>query len=78
MVKETQCRRCRFDPWVGTGNGEGNSHSSVLAWRIPWTEEPGVLLSMGLQEESDRIYQLNNNLRVAVGCLVFLYLVVCN
>ena len=25
------------------------SHSSVLAWRIPWTEEPGVLQSMGLQ-----------------------------
>ena len=24
-------------------------HSSVLAWRIPWTEEPGELLSMGLQ-----------------------------
>ena len=22
-------------------------HSSVLAWRIPWTEEPGGLLSMG-------------------------------
>ena len=24
------------------------AHSSVLAWRIPWTEEPGGLLSMGL------------------------------
>ena len=24
--------------------------SSILAWRIPWTEEPGRLLSMGLQE----------------------------
>ena len=23
--------------------------SSILAWRIPWTEEPGVLQSMGLQ-----------------------------
>ena len=23
------------------------THSSILAWRIPWTEEPGVLLSMG-------------------------------
>ena len=22
-------------------------HSSILAWRIPWTEEPGGLLSMG-------------------------------
>ena len=25
-------------------------HSSVLAWKIPWTEEPGGLPSMGLQE----------------------------
>ena len=24
-------------------------HSSILAWRILWTEEPGRLLSMGLQ-----------------------------
>jgi len=25
------------------------AHSSILAWRIPWTEEPGRLQSMGLQ-----------------------------
>ena len=25
------------------------THSSVLAWRIPWAEEPGGLHSMGLQ-----------------------------
>ena len=25
------------------------THSSVLAWRIPWTEEPGGLQFMGLQ-----------------------------
>ena len=25
------------------------THSSVLAWRIPWTEGPGVLWSMGFQ-----------------------------
>ena len=25
------------------------AHSSILAWRIPWTEEPGSLQSMGLQ-----------------------------
>ena len=25
------------------------THSSILAWRIPWTEEPGRLLSMGSQ-----------------------------
>ena len=26
------------------------THSSVLAWRIPWTEEPGGLQSMGLHK----------------------------
>ena len=25
------------------------THSSVLAWRVPWTEEPGRLQSMGSQ-----------------------------
>ena len=25
------------------------THSSILAWKIPWTEEPGCLLSMGSQ-----------------------------
>ena len=28
---------------------EMETHSSILAWRIPWTEEPGRLESMGLQ-----------------------------
>ena len=26
------------------------THSSILVWRIPWTEEPGGLQSMGSQE----------------------------
>ena len=26
------------------------THSSILAWRIPWTEEPGGLQSMGSQK----------------------------
>ena len=28
---------------------EKAAHSSILAWEIPWTEEPGRLQSMGLQ-----------------------------
>ena len=34
--------------------------SSILAWRIPWTEEPGGLQAMGLQE-LDTTQRLNNN-----------------
>ena len=28
------------------------THSSILAWKIPWTEEPGRLQSMGLQSDT--------------------------
>ena len=34
-------------PSVGNG-----IHSSVLAWKIPWTEEPGRLQSMGSQSQT--------------------------
>ena len=35
------------------------THSSILAWRIPWTEEPGELQSMGLQRVGhDRVTSL--------------------
>ena len=30
------------------------THSSTLAWRIPWTEEPGRLHLVGLKESDDR------------------------
>ena len=46
-VQETQVRFLdREDPL----EKETATHSSVLAWRIPWTEEPGRLQSMGSQE----------------------------
>ena len=28
------------------------TYSSILAWKIPWTEEPGGLQSIGLQESN--------------------------
>ena len=45
-----QCRRHRrrrFDPWVGKfpWRRKMETHSTVLAWKIPWTEEPGRLQS---------------------------------
>ena len=37
-------------PGSGRSPGEGKAtHSSILAWRISWTEEPGELQSMGSQ-----------------------------
>ena len=44
-------QRHRFDPCVGKiplVKGMA-SHSSILAWRIPWTEDPGGLKSMRSQ-----------------------------
>ena len=35
------------------------TNSSILAWRIPWTEEPGRLQSMGLQNSLARLKQLS-------------------
>ena len=50
------------------------THSSTLAWKIPWTEEPGGLLSMG----SHRVGHAWSNLAAAVASLLsqqFLYLI---
>ena len=35
--------------WEDPLEKEMATHSSILAWRIPWAEEPGGLKSMGLQ-----------------------------
>ena len=34
----------------GSGRSPGGPHSSTLAWRLPWTEEPGGLWSIGSQK----------------------------
>ena len=40
----------QFLGWEYPLEKEMATHSSILAWRIPWTEEPGRLQSMGSQE----------------------------
>ena len=48
-------QRCRQETWVQSLGQEDPlekemaTHSSILAWKIPWTEEPGGLQSMGSQ-----------------------------
>ena len=39
-----------FLGWENSLEKERATHSNILAWRIPWTEEPGRLQSMGSQE----------------------------
>ena len=45
-MQETWVRSLRSN-WRSPG--EGNDNPLILAWRIPWTEEPGGLQSMGSQ-----------------------------
>ena len=45
-MQETQVRSLGLEDPLEEGMA---SHSSILAWKIPWTEKPGRLQSVGLQ-----------------------------
>ena len=45
-MRETQVQS---QGWEDLLEKEMATHSSILAWKIPWTEEPGRLQSMGSQ-----------------------------
>ena len=47
--KESACNAGDLG-WDDPLEKEMATHSSILAWRIPWTEEPGRLQSMGSQK----------------------------
>ena len=53
--KESPAMQETLETWVRSLSQEvpleeaTATHFSILAWRIPWTEEPGGLQSMGLQ-----------------------------
>ena len=55
MAQWLKCLPAMWETWVRSLGQEDAlekemaTHSSILAWRIPWTEEPGKLQSMGLQ-----------------------------
>ena len=45
-MQETQLQSLGWEDPLEKGMA---THSSILAWRTPWTEEPGELQSIGLQ-----------------------------
>ena len=65
MAQTVKCLLAMRETWVRSLGGEDPlekemaTHSSILAWKIPWTEKPGGLQSVGLRE-SDMTYWLNN------------------
>ena len=51
MVKNSSANTGDVSSTPGSGRSPGKemaTHSSILAWEIPWMEEPGRLQSMGL------------------------------
>ena len=46
-LSETQETWVRSLDWEDPLEEEMAAHSSILAWKIPWTAEPGRLMSMG-------------------------------
>ena len=57
-MQETQVRPLGGEDPLET---EMATHSGILAWEIPWTEEPGGLYSPWVSKESDRTERLNHN-----------------
>ena len=55
VAQTVKCVPTMRETWVESLGGEDllekkmATHSSILAWKIPWMEEPGGLQSMGLQ-----------------------------
>ena len=49
MAQLVKTLRAVQETWEDSLEKEMATHSSTLAWRIPWTEEPDRLQSMGLQ-----------------------------
>ena len=48
-VQETQETQVQALVWDDSLEQEMATHSGILAWKIPWTEEPGRLQFIGLQ-----------------------------
>ena len=48
-MQETQEMRVQFLGWEDPLEEEMATHSSILVWEVPWTEEPDALQSKGSQ-----------------------------
>ena len=55
-MQETQETQVRSLGWEDPLKEEMATHPSILAWKIPWTEEPGRLQSMGSQRVTEHAH----------------------
>ena len=66
-MQETQVQSLGWEDLLEKGMA---THSSILAWRIPWTEEPGGLQSMGSQRVG---YDWVNNFQLHIEVVFFFF-----
>ena len=64
-VQETRVQSLHWEDPLEKGMA---THSSILAWRIPWTEEPGRLYSPWARSDSDKTEQLSSCWRAGLCC----------
>ena len=63
-MQKTQEMWVRSPGWEDPLGKEMETYSSILAWRIPWTEEPGGLQPCG-HKELDTTEQLSTDAQIA-------------
>jgi len=66
-MQETQVQSLSWDEPL---KKEMATNSSILAWKIQWTEEPGELQSMGLQEGQIQLSDLTTTMRKTIFILM--------
>ena len=76
--KESACQfwRCEFDPslgWEDILENKMATHSSILAWENPWTEEPGRLQSMGSQRVGYDLVTKQQQIVLRTKCTANIY-----
>jgi len=67
VVRAWVCSLCWEDPL----EKEISTHSSIFAWEIPWTEEPGRLFSMGSQKSQTWLSNYTTTV-TRLACMLFL------
>ena len=74
-MQEVQETHVQSLDWEDPLEKDMAAHSIILAWKIPWTEEPGGLYSPWGRKKLDMTYQLNNKHNPYLFDVLLLHLV---
>ena len=70
-MQETWEMQAQSLGWEDSLEEELGTHSSILAWRIPWTEEPGSLCSPWGHKDLDMTEHTHHNHAINNFCKTF-------